>query len=188
MWRRGAVLARPDGHAAWRMAWCPPDPRAELASAMSTLLAGRRRPPHRHGLALTMSQPARWALATRPSGRTSHSVWTRRRSRSCTRPSRPGGRPASRSFSTTSRACAPTTVWRACSSRKTVPRCPRRRAPCARRAIALSHGNRRGLHRPARSRQVQGPALEFGRMEATASDPDVPQQFGMIVGRPTRGR
>jgi hypothetical protein len=40
MGRRGAVLVRPDGHVAWRMAWCPPDPTAELASAMTTLLAG----------------------------------------------------------------------------------------------------------------------------------------------------
>jgi amidase len=29
-----------------------------------------------------------------------------------------------------------------------------------------------------------GPPLEFGRMEATASDPAVPQQFGMITGIP----
>lgn len=29
-----------------------------------------------------------------------------------------------------------------------------------------------------------GPPLEFGRMEPTASDPDVQQQFGMIVGVP----
>ena len=30
--------------------------------------------------------------------------------------------------------------------------------------------------------RYRGPALEFGRMEATASDPDAQQQFGMIVG------
>src|SRR5664279_785916 len=29
-----------------------------------------------------------------------------------------------------------------------------------------------------------GPPLEFGRMEATASDPSVQQQFGMVVGKP----
>ncbi len=34
----------------------------------------------------------------------------------------------------------------------------------------------------------QGPPLEFGRMQATASDPTVFQQFGMIVGRPGAGR
>jgi len=34
----------------------------------------------------------------------------------------------------------------------------------------------------------QGPPLEFGRMEATASDPTVFQQFGMIAGRPDAGR
>src|SRR5215468_7380865 len=33
-----------------------------------------------------------------------------------------------------------------------------------------------------------GPPLEFGRMEATASDPHVQQQFGMIVGIPDAGQ
>ena len=33
-----------------------------------------------------------------------------------------------------------------------------------------------------------GPPLEFGRMEATASDPDVAQQFGMIAGIPDAGQ
>lgn len=33
-----------------------------------------------------------------------------------------------------------------------------------------------------------GPPLEFGRMEATASDPDVPQQFGMLRGIPNGGQ
>ena len=33
-----------------------------------------------------------------------------------------------------------------------------------------------------------GPPLEFGRMEATASDPSVQQQYGMIVGRPNAGQ
>jgi Asp-tRNA(Asn)/Glu-tRNA(Gln) amidotransferase A subunit family amidase len=32
--------------------------------------------------------------------------------------------------------------------------------------------------------KYKGPPLELGRMEATASDPNVPQQFGMIVGVP----
>ena len=36
--------------------------------------------------------------------------------------------------------------------------------------------------------KYQGPPLEFGRMEATASDPSVPQQFGMIVGIPNAGQ
>ena len=36
--------------------------------------------------------------------------------------------------------------------------------------------------------RYQGPPLEFGRMEATASDPDVEQQFGMIVGVPSAGQ
>jgi Asp-tRNA(Asn)/Glu-tRNA(Gln) amidotransferase A subunit family amidase len=33
-----------------------------------------------------------------------------------------------------------------------------------------------------------GPPLEYGRMEATASDPTVQQQFGMIVGIPDAGQ
>jgi amidase len=33
-----------------------------------------------------------------------------------------------------------------------------------------------------------GPPIEFGRMEPTASDPAVPQQFGMIAGRPDAGQ
>src|ERR1700704_1669458 len=36
--------------------------------------------------------------------------------------------------------------------------------------------------------KYRGPPLEFGRMEATASDPAVPQQFGMIVGIPNAGQ
>ena len=36
--------------------------------------------------------------------------------------------------------------------------------------------------------KYQGPPLEFGRMEATASDPSVQQQFGMIVGMPNAGQ
>ncbi len=32
--------------------------------------------------------------------------------------------------------------------------------------------------------KYKGPPLEFGRMEATASKPDVEQQFGMIAGIP----
>ncbi len=36
--------------------------------------------------------------------------------------------------------------------------------------------------------RYEGPPLEFGRMEATASDPKVQQQFGMIVGVPNGGQ
>ena len=36
--------------------------------------------------------------------------------------------------------------------------------------------------------KYKGPPLEFGRMEATASDPGVQQQFGMIVGIPMPAR
>ncbi|MBV9687492.1 MAG: amidase [Alphaproteobacteria bacterium] len=36
--------------------------------------------------------------------------------------------------------------------------------------------------------KYEGPPLEFGRMEPTASDPSVQQQYGMIVGRPDAGQ
>lgn len=36
--------------------------------------------------------------------------------------------------------------------------------------------------------KYKGPPLEFGRMEATASDPSVQQQFGMTVGKPNAGQ
>jgi len=36
--------------------------------------------------------------------------------------------------------------------------------------------------------KYKGPALEFGRMEPTASDPSVQQQYGMIVGKPQAGQ
>jgi Asp-tRNA(Asn)/Glu-tRNA(Gln) amidotransferase A subunit family amidase len=36
--------------------------------------------------------------------------------------------------------------------------------------------------------KYRGPPLEFGRMEPTASDPSVQQQFGMIVGIPDAGQ
>jgi amidase len=36
--------------------------------------------------------------------------------------------------------------------------------------------------------KYQGPPLEFGRMEPTASDPSVSQQYGMIVGKPNAGQ
>jgi Asp-tRNA(Asn)/Glu-tRNA(Gln) amidotransferase A subunit family amidase len=36
--------------------------------------------------------------------------------------------------------------------------------------------------------KYRGPPLEFGRMEATASDPEVQQQYGMIAGKPNAGQ
>jgi amidase len=36
--------------------------------------------------------------------------------------------------------------------------------------------------------RYKGPPLQFGRMEPTASDPSVQQQFGMIVGKPDAGQ
>src|SRR5712671_2176435 len=36
--------------------------------------------------------------------------------------------------------------------------------------------------------KYQGPPLEFGRMEPTASDPAVQQQYGMIAGKPDAGQ
>jgi amidase len=36
--------------------------------------------------------------------------------------------------------------------------------------------------------QYAGPPIEFGRMESTASDPAVQQQFGMTIGIPNAGQ
>ena len=36
--------------------------------------------------------------------------------------------------------------------------------------------------------RYRGPPIEFGRMEATASDPAVQQQYGMIAGKPDAGQ
>src|SRR5437588_2224051 len=36
--------------------------------------------------------------------------------------------------------------------------------------------------------KYQGPPLEFGRMEATASDPSAQQQYGMLAGKPDAGQ
>src|SRR5438132_4159235 len=36
--------------------------------------------------------------------------------------------------------------------------------------------------------KYQGPPLEFGRMEPTASDPAVQQQYGMTIGTPNSGQ
>ena len=36
--------------------------------------------------------------------------------------------------------------------------------------------------------KYRGPPFEFGRMEATASDPSVAQQYGMIIGKPDAGQ
>ena len=68
-------------------------------------------------------------------------------------------------------------------------------------AIAQAKGTMRGgalLRFPTETVQAsallpdldkyKGPPLEFGRMEATASDPEVAQQFGMTVGKPNAGQ
>lgn len=36
--------------------------------------------------------------------------------------------------------------------------------------------------------RYKGPPLEYGRMEPTASDPSVQQQYGMVVGKPNAGQ
>ena len=36
--------------------------------------------------------------------------------------------------------------------------------------------------------RYEGPPIEFGRMEPTASDPEVMQQYGMVVGVPNAGQ
>ena len=64
-------------------------------------------------------------------------------------------------------------------------RSPTRRAPCARwRRCAFPPKPSRPPPSCPISTSTRGRALEYGRMEPTASDPDVQQQFGMIVGTP----
>ena len=83
-----------------------------------------------------------------------------------------GGRPASRSCSNTSSACAPITASRACSSPKTArrSRSDGHRARDRRRCASRRRPSRRPTLLPDLDK-YQGPPLEFGRMEATASDP-----------------
>jgi amidase len=57
-----------------------------------------------------------------------------------------------------------------------------------RRAAALPHSDRPASAIFPDLARYQGPPLAFGRMEATASDPSVYQQFGMIVGLPKAGQ
>ncbi len=107
----------------------------------------------------------------------------------CTRRSGRARSPASRSSSTTSSARGRTTAWPACWSPRTARPCPRRPARCAR---ARRCGFRPRRSRPRRccpiSTSTRATPLEFGRMEATASDPSVQQQYGMIVGIPNAGQ
>ena len=56
-------------------------------------------------------------------------------------------------------------------------------------AAALPDRDRQGLDASCpTSTSTAGTPLEFGRMEATASDPSVQQQYGMIVGMPDAGQ
>ena len=73
----------------------------------------------------------------------------------------------------------------------------RRTGPTSRSRPARSAPAPRSRSRPRRSPsarccpnfdQYVGPPIEFGRMEATASDPDVMQQYGMTVGIPNAGQ
>jgi hypothetical protein len=63
-------------------------------------------------------------------------------------------------------------------------RLPRRRGSARDGSHPLPDRNRQGVVRPA-DLQVPRPPLEYGRMEATASDPSVWRRAGMIVGSPT---
>ena len=71
-----------------------------------------------------------------------------------------------------------------------------RRAGSRRRPARCAAGRRSAFRpRPSRRRTLlpdldayKGPPLEYGRMEPTASDPGVQQQFGMIVGMPNGAR
>ena len=58
-----------------------------------------------------------------------------------------------------------------------------------RRAAAIPDADREGLERSCPiSTNTKARRIEYGRMEATASKPDVAQQFGMIVGVPDAGQ
>ena len=61
-------------------------------------------------------------------------------------------------------------------------RCTGERDGARRRVAAVPDPDREGLDDPSELDKYQGPPIEYGRMEATASDPSVQQQFGMIVG------
>jgi amidase len=68
---------------------------------------------------------------------------------------------------------------------------PVREAAGAVRAMALLHFPTETVEASAILPDLdkyRGPPLEFGRMEPTASDPAVQQQYGMIVGKPDAGQ
>ena len=104
-------------------------------------------------------------------------------------PSRRERRPASPLSGTTSRACAPITASPARSSPKTARRFRRQAAGCVpeRRRRSQPQTVKASTLLPDLAK-YSGPPLEYGRMEATASDPGVQQQFGMIVGIPNAGQ
>ena len=55
-------------------------------------------------------------------------------------------------------------------------------------ACEISYANGGHLHTAPQFRSVAGPPIEFGRMEPTASDPTVQQQYGMTIGLPHAGQ
>ena len=78
---------------------------------------------------------------------------------------------------------------RACSSPKTARRFRKRQAPCARSApLRFPTQTVKASTLLPDLDKYRGPPLEYGRMEPTASDPGVQQQFGMIVGIPDAGQ
>ena len=97
---------------------------------------------------------------------------------------------APRSFSITSTACAPTTGWPACSSRKMEPRSRKRGAPCAAMArAALPRGDGQGLHASCpTSTSTRGRPSSTGAWRRRRPIPACMQQFGMIVGKPDAGQ
>ena len=96
---------------------------------------------------------------------------------------------SSRWCSTISPASAPTTASPACWSPRTARRLPKRPARCARGApLRFPTQTVKASTILPDLDKYKGPPLEFGRMEPTASDPTVQQQFGMIVGIPNAGQ
>ena len=105
-----------------------------------------------------------------------------------TRRSSEGRSPASDWCRPTSSARAPTTARAIGSSPATARRFPPRRARCARGAPLTFPTETVAISTLLPNYdEYAGPPIELGRMEPTASDPDVQQQYGMTVGTPNSG-
>ena len=114
----------------------------------------------------------------------------RPRSRTCIEPSSRARSPAGGWCRRTSIAPRPTTAWRApWSPQDGAPIAPATGTVRAGAPLKFPTDDRQGVDAACPiSIKYTGPPLEFGRMEPTASDPSVQQQYGMIVGMPNAGQ